>query len=122
MLSNPSNMLEELYIFNTNLSSQGAINLFTALQDNSKLKRFNIDYNDITDDACNAITKSLERNTCLVTLSMWHTTLSDVAIMSIVQSLEVNNTLQLIGLPRCPQTTQENIRSLQEVVNKKREN
>ena len=122
MLSNPSNMLEELYVFNTHLSSQGAVNLFTALKDNSKLKRLNIDYNDITDEACNAITMALERNNCLVTLSMWRTTLTDATITKIVQSLKVNNTLQLIGLPQCSQTTLENVKLLQEVVNKKREN
>ena len=116
MLSNPSNMLEELYVFNTHLSFQGAVNLFTAL------KRLNIDYNDITDEACNAITMALERNNCLVTLSMWRTTLTDATITKIVQSLKVNNTLQLIGLPQCSQITLENVKLLQEVVNKKREN
>ena len=52
---------------------------------------------------------------------MWNNPLSSEAIVNIVQCLEDNNTLQLLGLPESPQDIQQNIRSLQEVVNKKRE-
>ena len=121
MLTNPSNVLEELVMYSTKLSSTAATDLFTAVKENNKLKRLNINYNDITDDACAAITTALERNSCLVQLRMYLNPLSSEAIVNIVQCLEVNNTLQLIGLPDCPQDIQQNIRSLQEVVNKKRE-
>ena len=104
----------------TQLSSTAATDLFTSLRNNHKLKKLNIDYNDITDDACDAITEALKSNSCLVTLSMYRNPLSSEAIVTIVQCLEANDTLQLIGLPNCPQATQENIRSLQEVVNNKR--
>ena len=121
MLTNPSNVLEELFMGGTKLSSTAATDLFTAVKENNKLKLLDIDLNDITDDACAAITTALERNSCLVTLSMHDNPLSSEAIVNIVRCLEVNNTLQLLGLPHCPQDIQENIRSLQEVVNKKRE-
>jgi len=121
MLTNSSTMLETLYMSATNLSSTAAITLFTALQANNKLKVLIINYNAITDDACDAITTALERNRCLVELYMSDNPLSSEAIINIVQSLEVNNTLQYLSLSRCLQDIQENIRSLQEVVNKKRE-
>ena len=121
MLTNPSNVLETLYMWDTKLSSTAATDLFTAVKDNNKLKKLYIDDNAITDDACAAITTALERNSCLVKLSMHGNPLSSEVIVNIVQCLEVNNTLQLLGLPNCPHDIKENIRFLQEVVNKKRE-
>ena len=121
MLTNPSNVLEELLMWDTELSSIAATDLFTAVKENNKLKELYIAYNAITDDACAAITTALERNSCLVKLGMHGNPLSSEAIVNIVRCLEVNNTLQLLGLPDCPQYIEENIRSLQEVVNKKRE-
>ena len=121
MLTDPSTILEVLYMVDTQLSSQGAIHLFNAVKDNKTLKKLSIDYNSITDDACGVITTALERNSCLVTLGMCDNPLSSEAILNIVRCLEVNNTLQLLGLPDCPQGVQENVTSLQEAVNKKRE-
>ena len=120
MLTNPSNVLVGLNMGIPSYPLQQQLT-FTAVKENNKLKRLYIDYNAITDDACAAITTALERNSCLVTLSMHGNPLSSEAIVNIVRCLEVNNTLQLLGLPDCPQDIQENIRSLQEVVNKKRE-
>ena len=96
MLTDPSTILEELYMRATQLSSQGAIHLFNAVKDNNTLKKLFIDYNSITDDACDVITTALERNSCLVTLGMWSNPLSSEAILNIVRCLEVNNTLQLL--------------------------
>ena len=121
MLTNPTNVLETLHMRGTKLSCRAAADLFTAVKENNKLKKLDIDYNAITDDVCAAITTALERNSCLVTLSMHGNSLSSEAIVNIVRFLEINNTLQLLGLPTCPQGIQKNIRSLQEVVNKKRE-
>ena len=120
MLTNPSSVLETLTMQLTQLSSRAATDLFTAVKDNNKLKVLNIDHNAITDDACDAITTALKSNSCLVTLTMWGNPLSSEAILNIVQCLKVNDTIQLIGLPECPKGIQENIRSLQEVVNKNR--
>ena len=117
MLTDPSNILETLYLSDTKLSSRAAIALFTALKDNNNLKVLIINNNAITDDACDAIITSLERNSCLVKLSMYDNPISSKTILSIVQCLGVNSTLQIIGLPPCS----HNVKSLQEVVNTKRE-
>ena len=121
MLTNPSNELQTLIMRCTKLSSTAATDLFTAVKENNILKVLDIAHNVITDDACAAITTALERNSSLVELSMNDNPLSSEAIVNIVRCLEVNNTLQLLGLPECPQYIEENIRSLQEVVNKTRE-
>ena len=121
MLTNPSTELEQLYMVATSLSSRGARALFTAIMENNKLKELSITGNAITDDACDVITTALQRNSCLVELDMYGNRLSSEAIINIVRCLEVNNTLQLLWFPGCPQVIQQNIRSLQEVVNKKRE-
>ena len=121
MLTDPSSVLETaLYMRDTQLSSRAATDLFTAVKGNNKLKQLKIDYNAITDDACDAITTALKSNSSLVELSMYDNPLSNEAILKIVQCLEDNDTLQLLGLPKCPEGIQENIRSLQEVVNKNR--
>ena len=115
------NALEQLYMHYTRLSSRAAIALFTALKDNDKLKVLNVHYNVITDDACDAIITVLERNNSLVSLGLYHNPLSIEATMNIVQCLEGNNTLQVLGLPKCLKDVQEYIKSLEEVVNKRRE-
>ena len=121
IVTDPSNVLEQLYMYSTRLSSSAAITLFTALKDNNKLKWLDIEYNSITDDALDAITTALESNSCLVTLGMYGNPLSSEAIINIVRCLRDNNTLQLLGLPDCPEGVQGKIISLQEVVNEKRE-
>ena len=121
ILTNPSTMLEELIISNTQLSSIAAITLFNILKDNNKLKELDIVYNDVTDDASDAITTALERNSCLVILSVWGNPLTGEAIVNIVNSLKGNNTLVLLWLPECPEDIKKTINSLQEVINEKRE-
>ena len=121
MLTNPSTELEQLDMGGTSLSSRGARELFTSIMKNNKLKELHIDTNAITDDACDVITTALQRNSCLVKLGMYDNPLSSEAIINIVRCLEVNNTLQLLEIPYYPRVIMENFRSLQEVVNKKRE-
>ena len=65
MLSNPTTMLVVLNMYNTQLSSRAVIALLTAMKDNNKLKSLDIGGNSITDDARDAITAALERNSCL---------------------------------------------------------
>ena len=60
-LSNPSVLLEQLSIGDTQLSTTAAIDLFTALEYNNILKQLYIAHNNITDDACDAIIIGLER-------------------------------------------------------------
>ena len=121
ILSSPSTMLEELWMFKTKLSTRGAIALFIALKDNNKLMWLHIADNDITDDACDAITAALEKNNCLVELYMYHNPLTSEAIVNIVNSLKVNNTLAKLWLPKCPEDIKKKISLLQEVINKNRE-
>ena len=122
MLSSPSTMLEvRLVMSYTQLSSRAAIALFTAVKDNNKLKELYITGNAITDDACDAITTALKSNSCLVTLIMYRNPLTGEAIVNIVNALKVNNTLELLGLPQCPEDIKKTISSLQEVINKNRE-
>ena len=121
ILSSPSTMLGQLVMYNTKLSTRGAIALFTALKDNNKLKMLNIVYNTITDDACDAITAGLEKNNCLVELYIYNNPLTGEAIVNIVNSLRVNNTLAELRLPKCPEDIKKTISSLQQVINKNRE-
>ena len=120
-LNDPSNILEKLYMSYTELSSKAATALFEALKDNNKLKELYINGNAITDDVCHTIITALKKNICLAKLSIFGNPLSGEAIINIVQCLETNNTIQVLGLPECSQEIQENLRSLQEIINKKRE-
>ena len=121
ILSSVSTMLEALHMTYSNLSTRGAIALFTALKDNNKLKELSIGDNAITDDACDAITAALEKNNCLVELYMDHNPLTGEAIVNIVNSLKVNNSLAVLCIPECPEDIKQMISSLQEVINKSRE-
>ena len=120
ILSSPSTELEVLWMYDTKLSTRGAIALFTALKNNIKLKKLSIAFNVITDDACEAITAGLEKNICLVKLYMYGNPLTGKAIVNIVNSLKVNNTLAVLGLPRCSEDIMKTISSLQKVINKNR--
>ena len=121
MLTDPSTVLEHLYMGGTKLSSRPAIVLFTALSENSTLQSLDIADNAITDDAVDAISKALKENCCLVTLRMHDNPLSEEAMVNIVQRLADNNALQLLWLPDCHQDVKDNIISLKDDVNKKRE-
>ena len=121
ILSSTSTMLKGLYMYSSQLSTRGAIALFTALKDNNKLKKLQIGGNDITDDACDAITAGLKKNDCLVELSMYFNPLTGEGMVNIVNSLKVNNTLAVLRLPNCPEEIRKTISSLQEVINKNRE-
>ena len=120
VLTDPFNVLEYLNMWHTSLSSSAAIALFSALKGNNKLKKLDIQNNDITDDAFDAIATALESNSCLVTLTMCSNPLSSEAIINIARCLEANNTLQLLGVSDCPEGIQENIISVQNIVNARR--
>ena len=121
IMTNPSTMLETLIMANTQLSSTAAITLFNTLKDNNKLKKLHINFNDVTDDASDAITTALERNSCLVRLFMYHNPLTGEAIVNIVNSLKGNNTLAVLWLSKCPEDIKKTISCLQEDINEKRE-
>ena len=121
MLNDPASRLQELHMYHTKLSSKGAVALFAALMDNNKLKVLDIGNNAITDDACDAITATLERNSCLMRLIMYRNPLSSQSIISIAQCLKVNSTLELLWLPRCPKGIQEDVTTLVQAINKTRQ-
>ena len=121
IITDHSSMVEELYMYFTNLSSDGAIKLFTALSEAKKLRILYIHGNNINDEACDAITMAMKKNTSLVRLDINHNRISGECAQLIVQALQHNNTLQLLWLDHYRDDVKEKIRSLQEEVNKKRE-
>ena len=120
MLTSSSTMLVALSMAYTMLSSEAAIALFNALNDNNTLKVLSIDTNNITDDACDAITTALKMNSCLVKITMQSNPLTGEGMVKIVNGLKVNNTLMVLGLPGCPDY-KEKIITIQNAVNSKRE-
>ena len=68
IISDPSSVLEELYMSHTHLSSNAAIKLFTALSEGNKLRVLWIHHNDITGEAGEAIVMALRKNTPLAEL------------------------------------------------------
>ena len=121
IISDPSSMLEELRMYSTKLSSSAAIKLFTALSEGKKLRVLGIAYNDITDEACDAIIMAMKKNTSLVELRMFDNPISGECAQLIVQALQHNNTLQRLILPKYSDGVKERIRLSAEEVNKKRE-
>lgn len=121
VLTNPTTVLEELYIQNSKLSSNGAINLFKALKDNNTLRKLDVSYNEITDDACNAITTALKQNNSLVKLWIYDNPLSGEAILNIMTALKCNNTLVALWLPCCSEDIKKKVNCLQEANNKMRQ-
>ena len=123
IISDSSSMLEELHMDNINLSSSGAIKLFTALSKGKKLKVLWIGHNDVTDEACDAIMIAIKNNTSLTKLKMYNNPISGECAQLIVQALLHNNTLEYLGLNYgYPQDVKERIKLLAEEVNNKREN
>ena len=116
MLLDPNSVLEELSMYCTELSSNGAIKLFTTLGRSNKLKGLSVSNNNITDDACNAIAMVMS-NTSLVSLRMWDNPISGEAILPIVQALQTNNTLELLRLPNYPKDIKKSITSIQTTIN-----
>ena len=120
IISNPISVLEELWMYSTNLSSSAAIKLFTALSDGKKLKVLYIDRNNITDEAGDAIIMALKKNTSLVRLDIDHNPITAECAQHIIQALQHNKTLQLLYLPRYFNVT-DRFSSSANKVNKKRE-
>ena len=121
IICDPSSVLEELYMSSANLSSDAAIKLFTALSEGKKLRILGIAYNNINDEACDAIIMLMKKNTSLIKLKMYANPISGECSRLIVQALQHNNTLQYLYLPSYSYQVREKITSSAEEVNKKRE-
>ena len=118
IISDPSSLLEELYMISTKLSSNAAIKLFTALSEGKKLRTLWIDYNNITVEACDAIIMAMKKNSSLVELSMYGNPISGECAQLIVQSPQLNNTLQRLWLLQYAEDVEKRITiSAEEVMN-----
>ena len=118
IISSPSSMLKELYMQRTNLSSNAAKYLFSALKHaQTKLQVLNIMSNNIDDDAGDEITNALKINTSLTTLKLQRNPINKESAFGILQALQVNNTLQVLGLPKYSKEIKRDIESLKEKVN-----
>ena len=121
ILIDHSSMVEKLRMNSTNLSSSGAIKLFTSLSEAKKLRILWIVGNNITDEACDAIIMTMKKNTSLVELYMYDNPISGECAQLIVQALQYNNTLQLLHLnDYYHDDVKGKFRSLVEEINKKR--
>ena len=99
ILSPSSSMIESLDIDDINLSSRAAIMIFTLLKEKTKLKDLIMANNDITDDACDVIAKTLQVNSTLEWLNIHGNKISKEAIGLILNSLRHNNTLTQLNIP-----------------------
>ena len=121
IITDDSSMVEGLYMNSTDLSSSGAIKLFTALSEAKKLRELYINNNDISDEACDAIIMAIKKNTSLVKLVTRPNPISGECAQLIVQALQYNSTLQELNLnSNYPDDVKKKIKSLEEEVNKKR--
>ena len=115
IIFDPSSFLNELDMSSTNLSSNAAIELFTALADGKKLKVLVIDSNNITDTASDAIINGIKKNTSLVELKMYCNPISGECAQRIVEVLQHNKSLLQLTLPYdYSQDVQKEIARLQE--------
>ena len=122
ILTDDDSMVEKLWMTGVELSSSGAIKLFTALSEAKKLRELYIDYNSFTDEACDAIIMAMKKNTSLIQLDMEHNPISGECAQFIVQALQYNDRSQLQRLvlnKDYPNDVKDNIRSLEEKFNKK---
>ena len=83
IISNPSSVLELLYMSFNRLSWNGAIKLFTALGEGNKLKALKISFNNITDEACDAMIVAMKKNTSLIKLMIYNNPLSGECVQHI---------------------------------------
>ena len=121
ILSNASSTLETLGIESNSISSNVAIEIFTVLKDvNRQLKVLFIYNNNISDEACSAITEMLSINDVLEELWIGDNPISGNAAQNIVQSLWNNSTLAILRLPTYDEDVIEDIHKMQGGINLKR--
>ena len=122
LLSDPNSKLEELYMSNTNCTPSSTVtNMFSALEENKKLKTLQIINNNITDDDCNAIVEALQKNTSLVELNISGNQINAKSAKRIIQALADNNTLEYLALPWYKPKHQKDFTKLAKRVSKKRD-
>ena len=120
MFSDPTSVLEMLHMADAKLSASEAINLFSALPIGNKLKVLWITSNEISDEAAQVISETLEHNTSLTTLKMGGNPFTKEAAQLIVSGLHCNNTLKELGLPGYAEEIKAKIEIQIRIVNEKR--
>ena len=119
VLSHPSTMIEDLYMYKNNYSStKWATHLFSFLGDNKTLKRLMIHRNNISDDVCYDICDST--NDTLKELYMWDNPITGQASLLILDFLKDNDMLEKLQLPKYSEDINKEFTSLQQAVNEKR--
>jgi len=122
ILTDPTSVLEELYMNFTRLSSTGAIKLFNALGESKRLTKLWLTSNNISDVARDSIVKAMKTNTSLVALCIDNNYLNVNSAEYIVEALQHNTSLQWLSLPfQYPKYERERIEFLNGEVNRKRE-
>ena len=122
LLSDPNSKLEELYMSNTNCTPSSTVtNIFSALEENKKLKTLQTINNNITDDDCNAIVETLRKNTSLVELNISGNQINAKSAKRIIKALADNNTLEYLALPWYKPKHQKDFTKLAKRVSKKRD-
>ena len=120
MFSDPTSVLEMLHMADAKLSASGAVKLFSALAIGNKLKVLWITSNEISDEAAQVISETLEHNTSLITLKMGGNPFTEEAAQLIVSGLQCNNTLKELGLPGYAEEIKAKIEIQIRIVNEKR--
>ena len=120
ILSSPSTTLKVLSMYKTNLSSDAASILFTALQKNRTLEILSIEDNDITDDTGTYIANAIRKNDRLAELWMRFNNISAGAIEPILQALQFNDTLERLRLPNYHNEIKKHIKFIEKKVNEGR--
>ena len=121
MFSDPTSVLEYLHMADANLTSTGAIKLFSSLAIGNKLKILWITSNEISDEAVPVICQTLQHNTSLIILKMGGNTFTEKSTELIVNSLKCNDTLKQLGLPEYAEEVKEKIKIQTSIINEKRE-
>ena len=121
MLTDPSTVMEDLYLYYNNYSTTDwATELFSSLSKNRTVKWLVLSSNNISDDVCGVICGALRVNNTLRELYMDRNPISGQASQVVVDVLKHNNTLEKLYLPHYPEDVTKEIATLQEVVNEKR--
>jgi len=122
LLSNPSCLVESLAMYdNTYSSSQWASQLFNSLIENKSLQKLWSGLNHVTDEVCSVISTAIRTNNTLQELNMDGNPFTGKAFEDFGNSLKENNALQVLALSRHSQIVSNELKMLQDDVNKSRQ-
>ena len=122
MLYDPSSVLEILHISRTDLTNDGAAKCFKALSKGNILKELWVSYNCITDEASGVICSALHENKSLIRFRIRKNKITEEFARDVFKAIHFHENLEELWLPRFPVEIQEEVKSMQDVVNKNREN